>query len=245
MPETKRIEENIAETKRRIAAAAARVGRECDDVLLVAVTKTRAADEVLAAARHGVLDVGENKVQELSDKHEMVGMMAREGAYAPNIRWHMIGHLQRNKVKYVVGKVILIHSVDSLRLAEEIDARAAQTGVRADVLIQVNASGEASKFGISPEDTGTLVRTVARQCANIRITGLMGIPPAADDPEDTRMYFRAMKALFDSIAGKSDGGGDDFSVLSMGMTHDFEVAVEEGSTLVRVGTGIFGPRNTS
>jgi pyridoxal phosphate enzyme (YggS family) len=239
------IAENIINVRQRIASAAVRSGRSADDVILVAVTKTHAPEEMQEAIIGGCTDIGENKVQEITDKYDIMGSWAEKNEKKPNIKWHMIGHLQRNKVKYIMDKVCLIHSVDSLRLAEEISRRAEAAGGTMDVLIQVNAAGEDSKFGTSSDEAEGLVRETREKCRGVRVRGLMSIAPAADDPEDIRRYFREVKQIYDRIAGDGAAGGSDFSILSMGMTGDYEVAVEEGSTLVRVGTGIFGPRRST
>lgn len=214
--------------------AAQRSGREGDDVLLVAVTKLHSADEINEAIDCGITDIGENKVQEIMDKYEKV----------KPVRWHLIGHLQTNKVKYIIDKVAMIHSVDSLHLAKEIDKRAGQHGLTMDILIQVNSAMEESKFGITTEETGQMIKDILEQCPNIRIRGLMCIAPFEDDPEDARVYFAEVKKLYDEY-GKIQHPNLDFKYLSMGMSNDFEVAVEEGSNLIRVGTSIFGARDYS
>ena len=175
---------------------------------------------------------GENKVQELSDKYEVL---------PKNIRWHMIGHLQRNKVKYLIGKVVLIHSVDSLRLAEQIEHEAAKADIVMPVLIEVNVAEEESKFGTTSEAAMQLVEAVSK-LPHIKIRGLMTIAPFTDNPEDNRIYFRKLKQLSVDIKSKNIDNVD-MDELSMGMTGDYEVAIEEGATMVRVGTGIFGKRN--
>ncbi|MDR2609828.1 MAG: YggS family pyridoxal phosphate-dependent enzyme [Clostridiales Family XIII bacterium] len=229
------IAENIMQVRERIARAAEKSGRTAEDIVLVAVSKTRAPAEIAEAIAAGARDFGENKAQEFESKYEAVK--------DPRVNWHFIGHLQRNKVKYLIGKVGLLHSVDSLRLAEEIDRRAGEAGIIMDVLVQVNAASEESKFGVSSADTRELVREVSQRCGNIRIAGLMNIAPAADDPEEVRDVFRSVKMLFDEIARDASGERIDMKWLSMGMTHDYEVAIEEGANIVRVGTGIFGERN--
>ena len=160
------------------------------------------------------------------------------------VRWHLIGHLQTNKVKYIIDKVCMIHSVDSLKLAEEIDKRAAQHGLTMDILIQVNSAMEESKFGITTEETGAMIESILENCPNIRIRGLMCIAPFEDNPDDAREYFAEVKKLYDKY-GRLDNPRIDFKYLSMGMSNDFEVAIEEGSTLIRVGTSIFGVRDYS
>ena len=180
----------------------------------------------------GILDYGENKVQELSDKYDVL---------PKNIRWHMIGHLQRNKVKYLIGKTVLIHSVDSLRLAEQIEHEAAKADTIMNVLIEVNVAGEESKFGTKCNEAIELVRAVAA-LKHVKIKGLMTIAPFTDNPEDNRIYFKKLKQLSVDIKSKNIDNVD-MDELSMGMTGDYEVAIEEGATMVRVGTGIFGERN--
>lgn len=226
------IKENIEAINRNKDEIAARIGRKPGEVLLVAVTKTRTAEEINEAVDAGITDIGENKVQEIMDKYEAV----------KPVRWHMIGHLQTNKVKYIIDKVSMIHSVDSFHLAEEIDKRAAQNGVMMDILVQVNTAMEESKFGITSEETGKLIEDILERCPNIRIKGLMCIAPFEDDPEDVRVFFRETKMLYDKYAQLSHSRLD-FQYLSMGMSHDYEAAILEGSNLIRVGTAIFGERN--
>ena len=203
-----------------------------DDVLLVGVTKTRSVEEINEAIDAGITDIGENKVQEVMDKFDGV----------KQVNWHFIGHLQRNKVKYIIDKVSLIHSVDSIRLANEIDKRAAEHGLIMDILIQINPADEESKFGVSLGETKDLLMEIADTCSNIRIRGLMSVAPFTEDPEDVGTYFAQVKDLYDEL-GKINHERIDFKYLSMGMSHDYEVAVTNGSNLVRVGTAIFGPRD--
>jgi len=225
------IRENIEAIKERIGEIAVKAGRKPDEILLVAVTKTRTAEEINEAIDAGITDIGENKVQELVGKYEAV----------KPVRWHMIGHLQTNKVKYIIDKVSMIHSVDSFRLAEEIDRRAAQHNKKMDILIQVNAAQEESKFGIASEEAGRLIEDILEKCPNVRIRGLMCIAPFEEDPEDVRVWFREVKTLYDRY-GRLEHPNLEFQYLSMGMSHDFEVAIQEGSNLVRIGTAIFGER---
>ncbi|MDR1496374.1 MAG: YggS family pyridoxal phosphate-dependent enzyme [Clostridiales Family XIII bacterium] len=238
----KSIAENVAAVRERIAAAANRAGRKADEVTLVAVSKTRMPGEIETAVEAGVLDLGENKVQEIRSKYDILRVFTENSAKNRNIKWHMIGHLQRNKVKYIVDKVSLIHSVDSLRLAEEIDCRIDSLGGTMDVLLQVNAAAEESKSGVAPGEVKQLVSAILGTCENVRIRGLMTIVPTANDPEDVRRYFSEIKSLYDEVGHEYRCEKLDFTWLSMGMTHDFEVAVEEGANMVRVGTGIFGSR---
>ena len=217
------IKDNVEFIRNRKNEVAASSGQ--DDVLLVAVTKLHSPDEINQAIDAGITDIGENKVQEILDKYDKV----------KKVRWHLIGHLQTNKVKYIIDKVDLIHSVDSLKLAQEIEKRAAQHDRVMDILIQVNQADEETKFGISPEELGDLISQIKENCPHIRIKGLMSIAPLFMDPEDARPVFKAVKELYDRY--------EDFSILSMGMSQDFEVAIEEGSNLIRVGTSIFGNRD--
>jgi pyridoxal phosphate enzyme (YggS family) len=225
------IRENIEDIRRRIGEYEREAGRAAGEVLLIAVSKTRTPDEINEAIAAGVTDIGENKVQEILDKYDEVRP----------VNWHMIGHLQRNKVKYIIDKVTLIHSVDSFRLAEEINARAAGRGAVMDVLIQINAAGEESKFGASEHETGALVREILDKCEHIRIRGFMCIAPAADDPADAGVYFKRVKAVFEEFRLFAHERLD-VKYLSMGMSHDFGAAILEGSNMVRVGTAVFGAR---
>ena len=226
------IRDNIAEIRERICAAAEKSGRSGSDVLLIAVTKLHAPDEINEAISCGVTDIGENKVQEIMDKYDRVDPVS----------WHLIGHLQTNKVKYIIDKVGLIHSVDSLHLAKEIDKRAANAGRIMEILVQVNPEGEETKFGTSMEDAVKLVGDIASECPNVAVKGLMCIAPLVDDPEEVRPVFRAVKGLFDRLAAEPPERTE-MRYLSMGMSGDFEVAIEEGANIVRVGTAIFGNRN--
>ena len=226
------IQENLEHVKERMADALRRAGRPAQDAGLIAVSKTKPAEMLMEAYEAGVRDFGENRVQELVDKYEQL---------PKDIRWHMIGHLQRNKVKYLIGRTTLIHSVDSLRLAKEISKEAVRQGKDADILIEVNAAGEESKFGVSPQDAAELVEKAAR-LPGIHIKGLMTVAPLVNDPEENRKYFRALRELSVDIANKNVDNVS-MGVLSMGMTNDYETALEEGATLVRVGTGIFGMRS--
>lgn len=228
------IRENIDAVNRIKGEAAVKSGRKAEDVLLCAVTKTRTADEINEAIDAGITDIGENKVQEIMDKFDSV----------KPVRWHLIGHLQTNKVKYIIDKVSMIHSVDSLHLAQEIDKRAAQHGITMDILIQVNSAQEESKFGISTDETEGMIRDILDKCPNIRIRGLMCIAPFAENPEDVRVYFAQVKKLYDEYSS-IEHKNLDFKYLSMGMSHDYEAAILEGSNLIRVGTAIFGERDYS
>ncbi len=226
------LKDNLREVEANIAAACAKAGRNTDDVTLIAVSKTKPVSMLEEIYAEGVRTFGENKVQELTEKYEEL---------PKDIKWHMIGHLQRNKVKYIVDKVALIHSVDSYRLAEEINIQAKKHQVTVPVLIEVNVAGEDTKFGVRPEETLQLVEEIA-SLENVRIQGLMTIAPFVDDPEENRVHFRRLKQLSVDIASKNIDNVH-MEILSMGMTNDYMVAVEEGATMVRVGTGIFGARN--
>lgn len=226
------VKENLAEVEKRIQAACARSGRNREEVTLIAVSKTKPVSMIEEALETGILEFGENKVQEMCEKHEML---------PKKIRWHLIGHLQRNKAKYVVDKAALIHSVDSLRLAEAISQEAKKKGVTVPILIEVNVAEEDTKFGIRCEEAEALIEQIA-VLDNIRIMGLMTIAPFVENPEENRKHFRKLKQLFVDIKTKNKDNVNMLE-LSMGMTGDYEVAIEEGATLVRVGTGIFGERN--
>lgn len=224
--------DNIKQVEENIIKSCEKVGRDPKEVTLIAVSKTKPYTAIEEALPSGVLDYGENKVQELTEKYEIL---------PKDIRWHMIGHLQRNKVKYLVGKVELIHSVDSLRLANQIETEFAKKNEIASILIEVNMANEKSKFGITSETTEQLVREISK-LEHVRIKGLMTIAPYTDNPETNREYFRNMKKLSVDITEKNIDNVS-MNVLSMGMTGDYQVAIEEGATMVRVGTGIFGERN--
>ena len=224
--------ENVQTVEEKISAACKRAGRDRKDVTLIAVSKTKPVSDIETVLGTGIKDFGENKVQELTQKYEVL---------PKDIRWHMIGHLQTNKVKYLPGKVCMIHSVDSEKLAVQIDKEAAKSGVVIPVLIEVNVAQEETKFGTSYDETISLIRKAAL-LKNIRIKGLMTIAPYTDDPEENRPYFRKLRELAVDIDSKNIDNVD-MTELSMGMTGDYEVAIEEGATFVRVGTGIFGERD--
>ena len=226
------INENISKVRENIVKACEKAGRNPEEVTLIAVSKTTPVSAIEEALLSGTLDYGENKVQELCDKYDVL---------PKNIRWHMIGHLQRNKVKYLVGKTYLVHSVDSLRLAEQIEKEFAKHNQVCDILVEVNIAQEESKFGINAKETEELIRKIAK-FEHVRIKGLMTIAPYTEDPESNREYFREIKKLSVDIRDKNIDNVS-MDVLSMGMTGDYMVAVEEGATMVRVGPGIFGERN--
>lgn len=225
------IKENLAAVEERISKACERAGRKRSEVTLVAVSKTKPVEMIREAMETGTVDFGENKVQELCEKTE---------AIPEPLNWHLIGHLQRNKVKYIVDKAHLIHSVDSLRLAEQINLEAEKKGIICPVLIEVNVAKEDSKFGVFPEDTLALVTEISR-LPHVKVKGLMTIAPFVENPEENRIHFRNLRELNIDIKSKNIDNID-MDILSMGMTGDFEVAIEEGATHVRVGTGIFGGR---
>ena len=223
---------NIEEIQRRIQNAAESCDRRPETIRLVAVSKTIAADRVRAAVEAGVHILGENYIQEARDKIEALSDL--------DVEWHFIGHLQRNKAKYAVDLFDLIHSVDSIRLAREIDKQAAKRGKQQNILIQVNTGKEATKSGIDEEDALALVRDTAR-LEHVAVKGLMTLPPYFYAPEKVRPYFRALRQLRDRIH-EAQIPGIAMEALSMGMTGDFETAIAEGATLVRIGTAIYGER---
>ena len=227
------IKENINEVKIKMAAACERCHRDGSEAQLICVSKTKAVELLMEAYEAGARDFGENKVQELVEKYEVM---------PKDIRWHMIGHLQRNKVKYIVDKVYLIHSVDSLRLAEEISKEAVKKNVEVNILIEVNIAGETSKFGASSNaDAIQLVKDIS-VLPNIHIKGLMTVAPYVENSEENRIYFVNLRELAVDIK-RENIDNVSVDILSMGMTGDYEVALEEGASYVRVGTGIFGERD--
>lgn len=221
------VKENLYEVRKNIEAACARCGRDPKEVTLIAVSKTKPVSMIQEIMEEQT-DFGENKPQELRDKYEVL---------PKDLRWHMIGHLQRNKIKYIIDKTCLIHSVDSLRLAEAIDEEAQKHGIRMPVLIEVNMAKEESKFGIMPEDAISFIEKLSH-FQHIQVNGLMTIAPFVENPEENRKHFRNLKKLYVDIKEKNI---DNVTMcnLSMGMTGDYQVAIEEGATMVRVGTGIF------
>lgn len=225
------LKENLAAVEHNVAEACKRAGRAREEVTLIAVSKTKPVEMLEEIYGERVRDFGENKVQEMCGKMDVL---------PTDIKWHMIGHLQRNKVKYIIDRVSLIHSVDTYRLAEEINIQAKKHGIIVPILVEVNIAGEESKFGTSAEDAILLVEDISK-LENVRIEGLMTIAPYVEDPEDNRLYFRKIKQLSVDITNKNIDNVS-MKILSMGMTGDYEVAIEEGSTMVRVGTGIFGER---
>ena len=226
------LKDQLQEVEKRIQAACDRAGRKREEVTLIAVSKTKPVETLQEAYDLGVRIFGENKVQELTAKYE---------ALPKDIHWHMIGHLQTNTVKYIIDKAELIHSVDSLKLAETIEKEAAKHDLIADILVEVNVAEEESKFGMKMEEVIPFVEKVSA-FPHVRVRGLMTIAPFVEDPEENRSIFADLHKLYIDIK-KKNHDNDTVSVLSMGMTNDYEVAIEEGATMVRVGTGIFGARN--
>ena len=227
-----RISDNLKYVEQKIREACGRSGRKREDVTLIAVSKTKPVSDIEEALRAGYDVFGENKVQEIRDKSPVL---------PESVHWHMIGHLQANKVKYLIGVVDLIHSVDNEKLAEEIEKQAAKHNVVMDVLCEVNMAGEESKFGLTPEETPEFVKKIS-VLPHLKVRGLMTIAPYTEDPESNRVYFKGLRELKDRI-NEAGIPGVQMDLLSMGMTGDYEVAIEEGATFVRVGTGIFGERN--
>lgn len=225
------IKENLEYINKKITAAAEKSGRKREDILLLAVSKTVDAERIKEAVELGLVDLGENKPQEINRKYFEI----------ENVRWHQIGHLQTNKVKYIIDKVCLIHSVDSMKLAEEINKRAAAKGIVMDVLVEINIAGEEAKHGVPLNEAENLAVEIS-SLENVRVKGLMTVAPFVEDPEENRKYFRQMKNLFVDIDKKSYNNID-MEYLSMGMTNDYEIAVEEGANIVRIGTGLFGARD--
>ncbi len=226
------IRDNIQHIRQRIRAAALESNRRPDEIRLVAVGKTQPVDAIKAAVAAGATIIGENYIQEARTVFDAV--------VDTTVEWHFIGRLQSNKAKYAVRMFDLIHTVDSVKLADELDKQAAKAGKIQNILVQVNISGEQTKSGVAPRQTVDLVRHIGT-LANIRIKGFMTMPPYYDEPEKARPYFAALKELRDNIAGRNLTHGD-LTELSMGMTGDFEAAIAEGATLVRIGTAIFGER---
>lgn len=225
------IGDNIRNIEAIIRDAAVKSGRSFEEITLVAVSKTQPVEMLLDAKYCGIKIFGENKAQELVEKYDKVS----------DVKWHFIGHLQKNKVKYIIDKVELIHSLDNMELAEEINKRAEKIGRRIPVLVQVNIGREDTKSGVFEEETADFIRKISK-FENIYVNGLMTIPPKVDNKEEARTYFKKVKNLYDEII-KMEIPNIDFKYLSMGMTGDYEIAVEEGANIVRVGTGIFGKRN--
>ncbi len=226
------LKEQLSNVEKEIQSACLYSGRDREDVTLIAVSKTKPVEVLQEAYDLGVRVFGENKVQELVDKYDLL---------PKDIQWHMIGHLQRNKVKYIIDKVDCIHSVESVRLAETIEKEAAKHNRIIDILVEVNVGREESKFGLMPEEVVSFVEEISK-FPHLRVNGLMTIAPFVDDATKNRPIFKVLKQLSVDIASKNIDNVN-MNVLSMGMTNDYQVAIEEGATMVRVGTGIFGERN--
>lgn len=227
------IKENIDGIMKRVTASCEKAGRNTEDITVIAVSKTVDALRAREAVEGGIINLGENKVQELVDKYEKLN--------DKNIKWHMIGHLQKNKVKYIVDKAELIHSVESLELANEINKRASKYNLISKVLIELNIAKEESKFGIDDENVYDFVKAL-EQYENIKVMGLMTVAPYSENPEEIRWVFKKMKEIYDNIS-KINLKNTEMKYLSMGMTNDFEIAIEEGANIIRIGTAIFGARN--
>ncbi len=227
------IKENLARVEEKITAAAEQSGRTRSDITFVAVTKTHPCDMINEAIALGVTDIGENKPQEVRDKFP----------YVSPVKWHLIGHLQTNKVKYIIDKVCLIHSVDSVKLMDEIERQACKHGIDMDILIQVNISGEESKSGVAPDELEPLLLHAA-ELSRVKVKGLMTIAPKTDNPVTNSVHFDNMRRLFIDISQKKYYNVN-MSYLSMGMSGDYETAIKHGANMVRVGSAVFGERNYS
>lgn len=227
------IKENLDLINEKIKAAAEKSGRKREDVLLLAVSKTVDVPRIKEAVNLGLVDLGENKPQEINWKYYEI----------KNVKWHQIGHLQTNKVKYIIDKVFLIHSVDSLKLAEEISKRAKSKNITMDILVEINIAGEEAKSGVPLDEAEALAVEISK-LDNVIVKGLMTVAPFVENPEDNREYFKQMRNLFVDIRNKNYNNID-MKYLSMGMTNDYEIAVEEGANIVRIGTGLFGARDYS
>lgn len=223
--------ENIQSIKANIASCALKSGRSPNSIKLIAVSKTVSVENIQEAINAGIDALGENRVQEAISKQPYI---------KNNVEWHLIGHLQRNKVRYVVGRFHLIHSLESFNLAKAINDRALQNESVVNTLLEINISGEKTKFGINPGEARDFLLAVS-DFSNLRVKGLMTVAPYADNPEEVRTYFKKMKSIYDSLA-KLKLDNIDMIYLSMGMTNDYQVAIEEGANMVRIGTGIFGER---
>lgn len=226
------IKENIEEIIKRKNEAALRCGRNPEDIIIIAVSKTVDAMKAREAVMGGLENLGENRVQEIMNKYDELQDL--------QVKWHMIGHLQKNKVKYIIDKVELIHSVESIELAAEINKRSSQHNIISNILIELNIGEEESKFGINEDSVYDFVSSL-EQFENIKIMGLMTVAPFCENPEDVRWVFKKMKEIFDKISAMNLKNTQ-MKYLSMGMTNDFEIAIEEGSNIVRIGTAVFGKR---
>lgn len=227
------IKENTNEIIKKVDEAAKRSNRKLEDITIISVTKTVGIDKINKVVDCGITNLGENRVQELINKFDNL--------IDNNVKWHMIGHLQTNKVKYIIDKVKLIHSLDSIKLAKEIDKKSKDNNIISKVLIEMNVGEEESKFGINPNDIETFLNEL-EQFNNIKICGLMTVAPYCQNSEEIRWIFKKMKEIFDNISNHKYKNTE-MKYLSMGMTNDFEIAIEEGANMVRIGTGFFGSRN--
>ncbi|MDP4092036.1 MAG: YggS family pyridoxal phosphate-dependent enzyme [Bacillota bacterium] len=232
MSDEEYIKNNIEDIRKRVGTAAVKSGRKPEDIRIIAVTKTVEEERIIKAINAGISDLGENRVQELLKKYDNINEPCN---------WHLIGHLQSNKVKYIIDKVTMIHSVDSIELLEEIHKKAEKAGRVIDILVQVNVAGEETKSGIAPEEVRQFLKEAAVY-RNVKVKGLMTIAPFSEDPESVRPVFRELHKIFIDI-NKENIDNIDMAFLSMGMSNDFEVAIEEGANIVRIGTAIFGRRN--
>lgn len=222
---------NLEKVQERIKAAAENAGRKFEDITIIAVTKTIEPEKIVKIIDCGMKDLGENRVQELCEKYDII---------KKECNWHLIGHLQTNKVKYIIEKVALIHSVDSIELAKEIQLRASKINRVIEILVQVNVSGEESKFGIQPQEVRDFIKTIS-SFPNVKIKGLMTIAPNTDEKDCIRVVFRNLNKIFIDIK-QENIDNIDMEILSMGMSNDFEIAIEEGANIVRIGSAIFGGR---
>lgn len=227
------IKDNIYTILEKTKQAAIRSGRNLEDITVIAVSKTVDSERAREAVEAGLVNLGENRVQELVKKYDELSNT--------NVKWHLIGHLQKNKVKYIIDKTVLIHSLESLELAKEINKKAKQHDLISNVLIELNIGEEESKFGISEDVVYEFVKSL-EQFENIKVLGLMTVAPFTENPEDVRWVFKKMKEIFDKISGMKLKNTE-MKYLSMGMTNDFEIAIEEGANIIRIGTAIFGARN--
>lgn len=226
------IKENISNILEKVELVAKKVNKPLDDITVIAVSKTVDSEKALEAVNAGLVNLGENRVQEFNNKYEKINN--------DNINWHIIGHLQKNKVKYIIGKVKLVHSLDSISLAEEIDKRSFQNNITTEVLVEMNIGEEESKFGLKENELTSFLDSI-KHLSNIKIVGLMTVAPYVENKEDVRWVFRKMKELYNNIS-KSSYENVEMKYLSMGMTNDFDIAIEEGANIVRIGTAIFGKR---
>jgi pyridoxal phosphate enzyme (YggS family) len=226
------IKENIDVILERTKSAAIRSGKNPEDIIIIAVSKTVDAERAREAAENGLINLGENRVQELVSKFEQLSDI--------DVKWHLIGHLQKNKVKYIIDKAELIHSVEDLELANEINKRALKHNITANVLVELNIGEEDSKFGIDEKSVYEFIKSM-EQYENIRVLGLMTVAPFCENPEEVRWVFKKMKEIFDKISVMKLKNTE-MKYLSMGMTNDFEIAIEEGANIIRIGTAIFGAR---